>query len=598
MVKKILGKIKLILIIFVILFCAYFFVLGPTIRFKGYEKKMEDAARRYFELNSNQLPTGERVKTLPLQTLYHSSYVEGDFYKPLSKKSCNITNSWVKVRRENGDYKYYAYLDCGSIHSSVDHEGPVIKLNGKDEITLGVNEKFKDEGISSVVDKVDGNIKIDDGVVKGNVDTSKIGTYEITYKAVDSLANETVVTRKVIVVKKLNSTVKSLLGDKKYFNENHENNFIRISNQVFRIIGLDGNNVRVVASEDVSNVNYSKLDKWLDFYYDNLNDFTKKAIVSTKYCNDVLAEDALNTTKCNSYTKKRNVYIPSVIDINLTGGDKSFMKLPTITWVANSKNNKEAYVFRNFFLGDDANKSFITYPINENYGVRPMMTLNGDILISDGDGTLLKPYSFGDTKVAVGGDDLNTRETGEYVKFSNFLWRILDVDSEGNTRVITVDSIAEGDLFTYTLKDNKGKIEYNPKNKSGLGYFINNATSKYIKPTYLVKHEVEVPIYKNEIIYGEVVKTEKYDVLYAAPNMYDLFSAQTFMYSQHNPSGYWLINNSQKKMRTGLISMVGVPINMDIMYSDRAGIRVVAYVKKDAVIVSGKGTAYKPYILK
>lgn len=594
--KKIFKKIKGLIVLGIVGFAIYYFVLAPTIEFKKNEQKLEDAARRYFELNSNELPTGQRVKKLTLQTLYHKSFLDGDIYKPLSKKTCNVTNSWVKVRNENGEYKYYTYLDCGTINSSIDHEGPEIKLNGDTKITLGVNEEFKDAGVKSAVDKKEGKINTKDVLVKGTVDTSKVGTYEITYTASDSLANETVVTRTVTVVQKLSSTAKNLIGDKSdYLEDGFANKYIWISNQLFMIYSIDGNNVRVVANNDISNVNYSKLDKWLDYYYDNLNDFTKKAIVSTKYCNEQIGDaEGLKTKKCNNYTKKRNVYILSALDINKTGGVTSYLKPTTMSWIANTKSDKEAYVTRNIFYGEDYGKNFLEYDVDENYGVRPVFTLNGDILIKGGDGTYNNPYIFEDFKPAKGGSLLNERQVGEYVKISKKIWRIIDVDSDGAIKVIIESNVSSLDELGISVNDSK-KIEYNPKDKGSVAYYINNKIQNYVKTDLFVNHEYEVPIYKDKIIYGEEIKTKKYKSVLFAPNMYDLFSAQNGF---HNSLSYWLRNSSNKLHIAGYISNLGVPINMELDYGEIGGIRVEGYLKNTTVISSGKGTYMKPYIIK
>ena len=55
----------------VIVFCfIWFLIVAPMITFHKNEKLLTEAAKRYFELNSNLLPTGERVKTVDLSTLY------------------------------------------------------------------------------------------------------------------------------------------------------------------------------------------------------------------------------------------------------------------------------------------------------------------------------------------------------------------------------------------------------------------------------------------------------------------------------------------------------------------------------------------------
>ena len=89
--------------------------------------------------------------------------------------------------------------------------------------------------------------------------------------------------------KKLNNT-SNFVGDP-------ENNYVRLSNMLFRVYGVDSNNnVVIVSDEDIGNVNYSKLDDWLDYYYGKLNEKTKKLIVKAKYCNMVIDENSRDTT--------------------------------------------------------------------------------------------------------------------------------------------------------------------------------------------------------------------------------------------------------------------------------------------------------------
>ena len=162
--KKTIKGIKVIIVVVALLLVGWFLIVSPMLKFQKNEKNLEDAARRYFEINTTKLPTGERVKTITLGTLYHESYIKDDIFIPYTHKTCSVDNSWVKVRKENGVYKYYTYLECGPLKSNIDHEGPVIKLAGKKEITLGINEEFKDPGVTSVIDKKDGtshhNMKI------------------------------------------------------------------------------------------------------------------------------------------------------------------------------------------------------------------------------------------------------------------------------------------------------------------------------------------------------------------------------------------------------------------------------------------------------
>ena len=178
--QKYVGKVRFLIVLAIIGTFVWFLVISPMLTFHGNEKKLEEAAKRYYELNQNEIPTGQRVKTLSLKKLFDGAYIKKDMYVPYTKKTCSVENSWVKVKRNNNnELDYYVYLDCGILQSNVDHEGPEIKLIGSDEVTIGVGEVYKDEGIKSVVDNKDGKLKNEDVDIVSKVDTSKIGTYDV-----------------------------------------------------------------------------------------------------------------------------------------------------------------------------------------------------------------------------------------------------------------------------------------------------------------------------------------------------------------------------------------------------------------------------------
>ena len=590
---------KLIIAIVIVFLFIWFLIISPKIKFHNNEKKMKEAAERYFEINSNELPTGKRVKTLTLSNLYSKKYLSGDFYVPYSNTLCDQTDSWVKVRKNNnGSYEYLVYLDCGILQSNVDHEGPEIKLNGEKEITISIGDKYTDPGVKSVVDNSDAELKISDVIKKGSIDTNKIGTYNIQYIAYDSLKNKTTMTRTIKVVKSLKSVVKKDLGQTKNYVGNPTNNYVRLSNMIYQIYGLDSNNnVILVAAEDVANVNFTKLNKWLNgYYYNHLNDKTKKMIVKAKYCNMTITDTTLDTTECTSYTNKVNIYVPSIIDINKAQGDGNFMKTSTMSWTANNTDNNKAYVTRYIFFGDYFGKTYYPDNVTNNYGVRPMFTIKGNSNIVEGDGTLSNPYTFGDSKKIKGGESIDKLSTGEYLVLSNVLYRVVD-NENGLVKVIGDDSIVSDneEIETFSTAPND-KVLYNPNDKDNVAYFINNESDKYIDTSNFALHNIEVPIYSGNIIYGEEKKTKKYKVKLFAPNMYEMFSAQTNLYG-HFSHSYWLINSSSAKNVAAAITDIGVPVNEEYVAYSKFGIRVCAYLKDNIVITSGSGTYGDPYLI-
>jgi len=82
-----------------------------------------------------------------------------------------------------------------STPTSIDTIAPNITLSGEDPITLSVGDTFTDPG-ASATDNVDGTVNV---TVTGDVNTSKAGTYTLTYTAVDSASNSASLTRSVVV---------------------------------------------------------------------------------------------------------------------------------------------------------------------------------------------------------------------------------------------------------------------------------------------------------------------------------------------------------------------------------------------------------------
>ena len=589
--KNKLRLIRLTITVVIVGLFVWFLVLSPYITFKQNENAMVKAAKRYYEINLDKLPTGTRISTVTLQTLSRESYIDKDFYVPFSKKPCSITESWVKVKHTDSGYKYYVYLECGVLKSATDHKGPTITLNGKDEITINKDEKYEEPGVKKVVDNTDGKMDVKDVTIDSSkVDTSKVGTYKVTYTALDSFKNKTEKVRTVKVVQELEHTIKKDTNNTGVYTGEVENNYIRFSGNLFRIVSVENGNVKIVSAEDVSNVNYSGLDQWLEYYYDHLADSSKEYIVKTKYCNDKVTDTT--TKKCSSYTKEKDVYILSVEDVNNsvdTNAGESYLYSSTIVWLANTKTDKESWATRSVFFG--TSDKYSSFSKNYNLGIRPVITIKGSNLITSGTGTENDPYQIDDMKTGKPDENLNTRYSGEYIEYSNMLWRIVEVEKSGAIKVISNSNVPIAGEKRISYDSSITNRIYNPNQKGNVGYVINQKVADTIDEKYFDKTEIEVPIYKKLAKYNKETTTKKYKVKFHAPDMYDLYTAQ----NNSLLSGYWLLNSSQNQDVVYMISPIGAVYNTGVPDSNTAGIRVIGYLNKNCKIVSGKGTEERPY---
>lgn len=90
----------------------------------------------------------------------------------------------------------------------IDNISPIIELNGPEKIEIYEGGNYEEKG-AHATDNIDGDItsKIE---IKGEVDTSKVGEYEIEYIVSDNEGNIANIKRKIIIKKKI--TVKSEKG--------------------------------------------------------------------------------------------------------------------------------------------------------------------------------------------------------------------------------------------------------------------------------------------------------------------------------------------------------------------------------------------------
>ena len=214
-----------------------------------------------------------------------------DLYVPKTKKACN-PESWVRVYKKGNEYKYIVYLECGKYKTNIDHDAPVITLNGEKTFYVALGYKYEELGVKEVKDDKDGKIDIKNvNIDSSNVDTSKIGEYEVVYTVNDSTYNKSQVIRKVIVSNGLSDTVRQNANSEGYYQGN-SNNYVLFSGMLWQIVRVNENGtVKIILAQPSSNlrVNYEQyedgnIDVWLNEYFYNHLTNPDEYVVDSEFC--------------------------------------------------------------------------------------------------------------------------------------------------------------------------------------------------------------------------------------------------------------------------------------------------------------------------
>ena len=583
--KKIIKIILMAVTILLILFLLWTYVFYPAQTFRRNERILSEAGKRYFEINMRNLAKDEgRVSTVSLAVLIRQKYLDE---LKIKKETCNLNNSNVKMRIENGSPSYYTHLQCGKRHSNVDYQGPVITLNGTKNMTVNKDETYKEPGVLSVKDNTDGSLKASDVTIEGKVDTSKVGTYKVIYKMTDSLDNETVVTRKVDVIQNLSKIVKEETSTtNNYYKGTNNDNYIILNNILFRIVKINSDDtVTIVSHNSLANIDYganngrfagSSMDEWLNkYFYPQLNNKTKKLIVSTKWCDDVFTENKMN---CDRYSDERKVGLLSLEDYvnSLDSKGFSYLSMTARSWYNNFDNSKKVWSLKSI--------SMDSYEGNVLLNIKPALTIRKNAKITGGNGTEDDPYRLGTEQEIKRNMKVNKLDIGTQINYAGYEFIVAGHEDDGTTKVIMKDTLVDdsGNLIEISY-DNVSPIKiYNPKETGNIAYQINNQLLKYIDTSYFVKKKIDVPVYTKLVTYKGKHSTNSYTLKVSIPSAFELFSGS------YNEAAiaYWLIDASKEEENKIMVDRDGTTAFYYKQVGRKAGVKIKAYLDKNVYIES------------
>ena len=349
-----------------------------------------------------------------------------------------------------------------------------------------------------------------------------------------------------------------------YYKGSDVNNYVYYSGRLFRIIDID-KDIRMIEDETTTNLVWgvdstyeeSNIKKWLDNYLKTLKDYDIY-LVKNKWCNEKIETDNYNCEK----TIEDYVGLLSISDYLQAGAKNSYLNNETYYWTINQDIDGHS-----LYVNSEGNINNI-YKKEDNYfsyGIRPVITINGETALLSGEGTKKSPYIIEDLGNAL----LRDNSIGSYVTYKDSNYRIIDIDDKGVSLIYD------------------GVLDVNKKYGDVYSY-LNSTFIKTLNKSDLVKLSYGFNEYSIKNKYAITNKTSQSNYV-VMPNVGDLFL------NEYN--GYWLNNYSDSKL--GLYYTID---ENDMFFSDLKGrshkIRPIIKLNAETVVSSGTGLKGDPLIIE
>ena len=264
-------------------------------------------------------------------------------------------------------------------------------------------------------------------------------------------------------------------------------------------------------------------------------------------------------------------------------------------------------------VSSDGNANSTSSPSHAK-GVRPSINLKSSVRIVDGNGTIDNPYRLeGDNDTDFSGTLLNTRYSGEYIRFGNDennLYRIVSHENGTGTKIVSAEPLKKsGTFITNEFGDT---IAFSSTNS--IGTFLNgDYLTSYVRKDYSNMIEDNTTWYFGTVGYGTSYKLAKYtdtnmsgyaistEAKVGLLRMGELMAGQFDRYEVKGESSstglttnYWMLTPySTFSVRYGS----GVGSAYDGRPTIAFGVRPSLNLKSNVIITGGNGTKEQPFEL-
>lgn len=362
--------------------------------------------------------------------------------------------------------------------------------------------------------------------------------------------------------------------DAYYFKGNIENNYVSYSGRIWRIISLDEeHNIKLITEDAQTLLSYgdgyenSYVHKWLNMdiedethesFYGTLN--SNNLIYSSVYIDQI--DDVENITHNKIYDDI--VGLLSLYEYNKAGGKNSFLNNDGEWWLSTTTSDGKAW----YVLKDSVSK--VDYTTFANKGVRPVVSLNYNAVITGGTGAKEDPFKIEEKTIT----KLSELYVGEKITFNDKTWKVMKQDSD-KTKVVLDGLIETKKLFSNTTN------VFDLQDSNGLANYLNNTFYKSLDNKEFIKEGTFTNgSYGIDLDYNyETIKESEITANVGILAIGDMFISDY--------ADVFLMNHSNSSKLVYTIS------NENIIYEDDItnpkDIRPVLYLDNELIISSGDG---------
>ena len=306
------------------------------------------------------------------------------------------------------------------------------------------------------------------------------------------------------------------------------NNYIWYSGKLWRAVSVSNEEktTKLVTEWNISAISYdddssafegSYIEEWLndttvDGFLGNLRDYENFIVTDSVWDATMDDREVGSITRPNGTTTVTNAvallniyeYQTSYRGTDASGG---YLNSGLSWWALTPRNASRVWTVN---YAGNANSNLVS---NYLTGIRPSIKLKSSVKVVDGNGTIDNPYRLnGDNDSDLIGTLLNTRYSGEYVRFGNDennLYRIVSHENRIGTKITSAKPLKENVTFKTMPFDSNSRVNYS--SSTTIGIFLNGEyLTSYMDSTYSDMIEDNTTWYLGTVGSGSSYKLAKY----------------------------------------------------------------------------------------